>query len=344
METRIYSLEDYNFDSGKEQYASRLDKKKINYLQSKDKLDYKEAVRILKKVKKEKITFESEVGKEYLESLNLCIARRKRKRFLFVVKLCCYIVILACFSFFTVDGFFDYCSKKNMSFLQQRATELKEKFAANAAELEADAKKNEIIKDKMKSEDDILLQYKEFYADNPYFAGWVTISDTGINYPVMQGPDNEYYLSHNMQNEYDKYGLLVMDTRCSDASESPQYIVYGHNARTGSMFGELKDYRTQRYYEMHPTITFDTLYESSEYDIVSVFTVSLAEEAEDVFYEYTDFPSKEIFDNYIDSIKEMSFYDTGIEPEYGDELLSLVTCENSIKDGRFVVVASNRNE
>lgn len=280
METRIYSLEEYNFDSGKEQYASRIDKKKINYLQSKDKLDYKEAVRILKKVKKEKITFESEVGKEYLESLNLCIARRKRKRFLFVVKLCCYIVILACFSFF----------------------------------------------------------------NNPYFAGWVTISDTGINYPVMQGPDNEYYLSHNMQNEYDKYGLLVMDTRCSDASESPQYIVYGHNARTGSMFGELKDYRTQRYYEMHPTITFDTLYESSEYDIVSVFTVSLAEEAEDVFYEYTDFPSKEIFDNYIDSIKEMSFYDTGIEPEYGYELLSLVTCENSIKDGRFVVVASRRNE
>lgn len=280
METRIYSLEEYNFDSGKEQYASRIDKKKINYLQSKDKLDYKEAVRILKKVKKEKITFESEVGKEYLESLNLCIARRKRKRFLFVVKLCCYIVILACFSFF----------------------------------------------------------------NNPYFAGWVTISDTGINYPVMQGPDNEYYLSHNMQNEYDKYGLLVMDTRCSDASESPQYIVYGHNARTGSMFGELKDYRTQRYYEMHPTITFDTLYESSEYDIVSVFTVSLAEEAEDVFYEYTDFPSKVIFDNYIDSIKEMSFYDTGIEPEYGDELLSLVTCENSIKDGRFVVVASRRNE
>ena len=215
-----------------------------------------------------------------MESLNLCIARRKRKRFLFVVKLCCYIVILACFSFF----------------------------------------------------------------NNPYFAGWVTLSDTGINYPVMQGPDNEYYLSHNMQNEYDKYGLLVMDTRCSDASESPQYIVYGHNARTGSMFGELKDYRTQRYYEMHPTITFDTLYESSEYDIVSVFTVSLDEEAEDVFYEYTDFPSKVIFDNYIDSIKEMSFYDTGIEPEYGDELLSLVTCENSIKDGRFVVVASKRNE
>lgn len=210
----------------------------------------------------------------------MCISRRKRKRFLFVVKQCCYIVILACFSFF----------------------------------------------------------------NNPYFAGWVTISDTGINYPVMQGPDNEYYLSHNMQNEYDKYGLLVMDTRCSDASESPQYIVYGHNARTGSMFGELKDYRTQRYYEMHPTITFDTLYESSEYDIVSVFTVSLDEEAEDVFYEYTDFPSKVIFDNYIDSIKEMSFYDTGIEPEYGDELLSLVTCENSIKDGRFVVVASKRNE
>lgn len=147
-----------------------------------------------------------------------------------------------------------------------------------------------------------------------------------------------------MQNEYDKYGLLVMDTRCSDASESPQYIVYGHNARTGSMFGELKDYRTQRYYEMHPTITFDTLYESSEYDIVSVFTVSLAEEAEDVFYEYTDFPSKVIFDNYIDSIKEMFFHDTGIEPEYGDELLSLVTCENSIKDGRFVVIASKRNE
>ena len=65
------------------------------------------------------------------------------------------------------------------------------------------------------------------------------------------------------KNEYDKYGLLVMDTRCSDASESPQYIVYGHNARTGSMFGELKDYRTQRYYEMHPTITFDTLYETA---------------------------------------------------------------------------------
>lgn len=347
MEAGIYRLGDFTFDSRAEYNAARLDRKKIDYLQEEDSIDYKQAIKILKKIQAENISFETDIGREYVEKLNQCIIQRKKKRTVFSIKLCCYVVILSCISFFLVDGFFEYCSKRNMDFLQQRVAELKEEFAQSALAMKMDEEKRQQLieageKDQIMVED-ILPQYQELFAENPYFSGWLTIEGTDINYPIMKGPDNEYYLSHNMQNEYDKYGMLVMDKRCSLLAESSQYLIYGHNAQTGSMFGELRDYQTKKYYSVHPTIIFDTLYESAEYDIVSVFTVSMDQELDNLtFYEYTEFSSEESYQKYIKQIKERSLYDTGVEPVYGDALLTLVTCENGVKDGRFVVVAAKR--
>ncbi len=349
METGTYRLGNITFATKEEYLAARLDKKKIDYLQDTDSMDYKQAIKILKKIKTEGISFETQVGEVFLDELELCIRQTKRKRVLFRVKLCCYIVILACASFFLVDGFFEYCSKRNIRFLQQRAAVLKAEFAESEKKMELDeAKRQKLLAEGKRDQiiiDAILPQYREFFAENPYFSGWITIEGTSINYPIMKGPDNEYYLSHNMQNEYDKYGMLVMDKRCSFLEDSPQYIVYGHNAQTGSMFGELRDYYSERYYELHPTILFDTLYESAQYDIVSVFTVSMDEKLDDLdFYKYTEFSSDIIYEGYIEKIKERSIYETDIEPKYGEELLTLVTCDNSVEDGRFVVVAAKRGK
>lgn len=346
MEAGVYRLGEYTFDSKAEYNAARLDKKKIDYLQEEEDIDYRQAVKILKKIRLEQISFETDIGREYLDMLHQCIVRRKRKRVVFSIKLCCYVVILACISFFLVDGFFEYCSKRNMRFLQQRVEVLREEFAESAKAIKLDeAKRKQLMAAGEKEQimiENILPQYQEFFAENPYFGGWLTIEGTSINYPIMKGPDNEYYLSHNMQNEYDKYGMLVMDKRCDFFADSPQYLIYGHNSQTGSMFGELRDYQTKKYYSIHPTILFDTLYESEEYDIVSVFTVSMDKELDDlVFYEYTEFAKEEAYNDYIVQIKERSLYDTGAVPKYGDKLLTLVTCENGIKDGRFVVVAAN---
>ena len=169
--------------------------------------------------------------------------------------------------------------------------------------------------------------------------------DTGIDYPVMQGPDNEYYLSHNIKNEYDKNGLLILDTRCQMSDTSPQYIIYGHNVQSGRMFGELLNYKEKSYYEHHKTICFDLLTEEGTYEIVAAFVVSMKEEEGlSDFYQYDNFLSEEEFDSYISEIKRNSLYETGVVPEYGQPLLTLVTCEYSRDEGRFVVVASLRNQ
>ncbi len=186
----------------------------------------------------------------------------------------------------------------------------------------------------------MLEKYRELYGQNSDLAGWLAIEGTAIDYPVMQCDDNEYYLHHDFYGQDSKYGCLYVKDM-ADFAAGTNFIIYGHNMKDGSMFGDLDLYQKESFYREHPAISFDTLYEERVYDIVAVFRSQVYKEEEDVFkyYQFYQADTPEEFEYFYTNIKELSLYDTGVTAEYGDRFLTLSTCAYHVEDGRFVVVA-----
>jgi len=188
---------------------------------------------------------------------------------------------------------------------------------------------------------EVLEEYKNLLIANQKLIGWIKIDDTYIDYPVMQTDDNEYYLDHNTKQEYDKNGTIFMDKDCDVLKPSTNYILYGHHMKSGKMFGKLDAYQKESYYKEHPYISFDTIYEKGTYQVMYVFRSRVYKESEIVFkyYQFIDANSEQEFDSYMQEMAAMSLYDTGVTAQYGDQLLTLSTCDYQETDGRFVVVA-----
>lgn len=183
---------------------------------------------------------------------------------------------------------------------------------------------------------EILPDYMALYAENKDIVGWVKIPDTQIDYPVMHTSDNDYYLTHSFKNEYSKGGAIFADYRNTfTATEtSDNVILYGHNIWSGEYFAMLSRYYDTHetdpitYYQNHPTMTFDTIYEKSEYKIFACVLFN-TEEANGEVYPYTakrEFASKTEFNSFILDIMDRSVLWTDVDLNYGDQILTLSTC------------------
>ncbi len=194
------------------------------------------------------------------------------------------------------------------------------------------------------SDKKMLKKFQKLYAKNNDIAGWLTIEDTTIDYPVMYTPgENEYYLHLDFDKNWSDPGTPFIDENCRPFDDrTTNLLIYGHNMRSGIMFRELLQYENEDFCKSHNIIRFDTLYETGRYEVVGAFRSQIYPENDTEhyhYYEFFDAQDKEEFDEFIDFVKENSSYDTGITPEYGDELITLSTCASHVEDGRFAVVA-----
>ncbi len=189
----------------------------------------------------------------------------------------------------------------------------------------------------------IMEQYKELYQQNPDIVGWVRIDGTKIDYPVMYTGD-DFYLSHGFDKEDSRSGVPFIDKRCSVRPMGTNTIIYGHHMKNGTMFAGLAKYRKRSFYKEHPIILLDTLYEQQEYEIIAVFESQIFRKSDTIFkhYNFIDDGSEDDFKEYINGIKALALYDTGVTASYGDTLLTLVTCAYHTENGQFVVVAKRR--
>ncbi|MCR5691417.1 MAG: class B sortase [Eubacterium sp.] len=187
----------------------------------------------------------------------------------------------------------------------------------------------------------ILKKYKKLYKKNKDMIGWVQVKGTEIDYPVMQTKkDNEYYLHRNFKKEEDVNGLPFLDASCDVEDPNNNLMIYGHHMKSGMMFAHLMDFQEEDFFKKHGRIQVDTLYEEREYEVVAAFYSQIYDEDQDVFkyYQYPGSLSQKKFDTYVKNVKKLSLYDTGVTPEYGDQLVTLVTCAYQTEEGRFVVV------
>ncbi len=188
---------------------------------------------------------------------------------------------------------------------------------------------------------DILDEYVTLYNNNKSLVGWIKIDDTLIDYPVMQSKSNDYYLNHNFNQEKDNNGSIFIDSECSIWPRSQNIIMYGHNMKSGKMFGDLKKYKQESFAKEHPYIRFDTIYEKGKYQVMYVFGDNVYDEVEVTFkyYQFIDANSAEEWDSAMHDMAEKSLYDTGITAAYGEDIITLSTCDYEKDAERFVVVA-----
>lgn len=263
---------------------------------------------------------------------------KKKERIRKIILISCGLVAVACLVYF---GVYEYMSMRTQRDAQELASAIKEEDSFVSPASSEDDKYYARLTENPEGTPEILHKYEDLFNQNKSLIGWVKIADTIIDYPVMQTVNNEYYLDHNFNQEYDKNGSIFLDAACSIYPRSTNLILYGHHMKSGSMFGSLQNYQSESYYEDHKIIEFDTIYEEGTYEVMFVFRdkVYSQEDVNFKYYEFIDANSEEEFYSYMDEMAAASYYDTGVVAQYGDQLLTLSTCDYQQDNGRFVVVA-----
>lgn len=318
-----YKKEGYNKNSRISAGKKRKQKAKKKQVKSKQSKKGKQ--------KPEKVSLE-DYDADMQKAILAQIKKRDRRRKLLVIL--CSVVAVCCFGYFGVYSY--YAEKNKMDY-------------TDLAQLKGDSSltgslfRGVIIHytEEEEIEMEVLEEYQTLYHKNKRLIGWLKIDDTVIDYPVMQTTNNEYYLDHNFNQEYDKNGSLFLDKDCDVVRRNTNLIIYGHHMKSGKMFGNLNSYSSKEYAQKHSIIQFDTIYEKGTYEVMYVFRSRIYNEDEVVFkyYQFLDAASETEFNSYMQEMAALSLYDTGVTASYGDELLTLSTCDSSEADGRFVVVA-----
>lgn len=252
------------------------------------------------------------------------------------------IVICGCMLYIGNNYSNDYQTARETKALEQKMDQQveiqpEEVIVEESEDLSDQENSNEITENKM-----ILSEFHELYSENSDIVGWLKIEGTSVSYPVMQNPDNnDFYLDHGFDKEENKNGLPLLDKNCNIEDPSTNLIIHGHNMKSGMIFGELMKYKEEDYFHKHPIISFNSLYETGEYEIISVFLSKVYRKSDEVFkyYQFIDAKSEEEYNEFVDNVKEMSLYEIEATARYGDQLITLSTCEYSTENGRLAIVA-----
>lgn len=196
------------------------------------------------------------------------------------------------------------------------------------------------IIDLERNEEGILLEYASLHEMNPDMAGWLSIEDTRINYPVMHTPDRtDYYLRRDFNGKKSTWGCIYAKEECSLDAPSDNITIYGHNMKDGSMFAALHSYTSRDFWEAHRYIRFDTLTEHHTYEIFAVFKTTASKNKGFAYHDFINAPTQEHFDSFVSKCLSLALYDTELVPAYGDKLICLSTCDYGRTNGRLVVAA-----
>ena len=190
-----------------------------------------------------------------------------------------------------------------------------------------------------------MLKVEKLQEKNEDIVGWIEIKDTNISYPVLQGEDNEYYLNHNYEKEKSQKGSIFLNADYDWSIPSNNLIIYGHNIMNDLMFKDLLKYANEEFYNEHPVIRFTTKENDGEYEIISAFKSKVFNKSDTNVFRYYNFinaETEEEYNEFVENAKKASLYDIEETAEYGDKLMTLITCSYHTTDGRFVVIGREK--
>lgn len=167
---------------------------------------------------------------------------------------------------------------------------------------------------------------------SPDIVGWLYCPDTAVSYPLVQGQDNSYYLSHLADGSENRNGCLFMDCENRRDLSDENTLIYGHHMASGKMFACLVSYAEQEYYEAHPVVYLVTEEKDYRLELFAGYTAAVDSDA------YTlRFASKEDFTAWLVRIKGRSDFSSDVQVGEGDHIVTLSTCAYSFENARYVV-------
>lgn len=181
--------------------------------------------------------------------------------------------------------------------------------------------------------DELEINFEELEKINSDVVGWIYLEDSKINYPIVQGKDNEYYLRHMVNKEYNIGGSIFMDMRNKSDFTDTHSIIYGHHMNNGTMFTDITKYKDQEYYNNHKTGKIITKNKTYEIEFFAGYVT-------DVYANSWEVNLKTSSDWYewAKKSKQKSNFQSDITIAEGDKYITLSTCSYDFNDARYVLV------
>ena len=175
--------------------------------------------------------------------------------------------------------------------------------------------------------------------ENPDVLGWISIPDTVISYPFLQGEDNDYYLRRTWQGEKNTAGCIFLDSEVSPDFSDFSTIIYGHRMRNETMFGTLKYYEDPAYFAAHPSVYIMTEASVRRYDIFAAYETEVSAICYGLGISSTT--TKQAF---LDFAAERSVIESNVSVSTSDQILTMSTCPAAGYETRWVVQAVLKQE
>lgn len=190
----------------------------------------------------------------------------------------------------------------------------------------SEIKENVVINNEMDSNnEEYKIDFAKLKQKNSDAIAWIKVNGTDIDFPVVKGTDNSYYLTHNFDKEKNKAGWIFADYRNKFDETDKNIIIYGHNMKNGSMFASLKDVIKEEWYnnENNKYIALITENENCKYQVFSVYQIETEE-----YYLQTNISN---FKEFVEKIKGRSKKDFNVDIKETDSILTLSTCADNTK-------------
>lgn len=168
---------------------------------------------------------------------------------------------------------------------------------------------------------------------NSDVVGWIYLEDSKVNFPVVQGEDNQEYLYWLINGDYNSSGTPFVDYRNAWDFSDRNTVIYGHNMNNGAMFADIHKYEDQEYYDSHPVIWLLTPRQTYKLEIFAGYKTGLDADAWQMF-----FISDDEYMQWLDSAIEKSAFESDIIPTVEDRIVTLSTCSDSANQIRFVLL------
>ncbi|GFP74478.1 class B sortase [Clostridium fungisolvens] len=178
------------------------------------------------------------------------------------------------------------------------------------------------------------IDFDNLKAINSDIVAWIHFESIGIDYPIVKGTDNNFYLKHTFKKEENKAGSIFMDYENNSQFKDLHTTIYGHNLKNSSMFSALMKYKDKDFYVSNPYFWIYTPNGDLKCEIFSCYITGSTSESYN-----KSFTTRDEYDKFLKTLKKNSIYDTGVEVTVDDKVLSLSTCTNSDKDSRIIVHA-----
>lgn len=175
--------------------------------------------------------------------------------------------------------------------------------------------------------------YETLYNMNSEFKAWIIVPGTNVNYPVMKGEDNDYYLKNSLNMAPINGGSIFFAYDIPNQLDALNTVIHGHHMKNGSMFGTLKKYNKQNFFNNNPYIYVVTKDKTYKYQIFSVYTDLVSTDP----YQY-GFTSPSEFVQYLNNLQDKSLFQREMDPFTDkDKIVTLSTCSYDFNDARMLI-------